>query len=259
MVIKTAIHGKYNSTKMRKANAFKGSRATGALLTPTHVYAVYNTGSAWTGWRDSIEQRYKAEIRGHIVHGVLMGQYGRTLGGGLGSGRYRSGEHGSVKGDVGGIIIGESLEVLEEYWIAPRKSGASLAFLTNTYHPFYFITNNIHGELQLKLLCDHHRMTVLHSTLSKNHLPQDPAYPIEHDALTKDGDPVLFCCLLDIPRLLRFRAGLSLHGRNGVVMGFDFQREMLRRCFGEMGEMGEMVEFVSLSHAKVMNWLFPVI
>ena len=57
-----------------KSNAIRGSRAMGTLFTPTHVYAVYNTGHINIGWHEKIEQRYKAEVRNTIL-GRGLNQY----------------------------------------------------------------------------------------------------------------------------------------------------------------------------------------
>ena len=153
--------------------------------------------------------------------------------------------------EVSGLLIGRDLNALEQYWAAEKKSGAELSFLTNTYHPFYYITNDYYGEIQLRLLCDDARMTVLTGTLSKGLRPPDTKYPIEHDALTEDGNPVLFCCLLDIPRFLRFRSGLSLQSKTGKIIAFDFQEEVL------MKHLGERAGFTKISFEKFAVHFFP--
>jgi hypothetical protein len=211
--------------------AIRGSRAVGTLLTPTHVYAIYNTGSAESRWRESVEMRYRADVQDFICRKMLLAQYNGK--------------------SVGGIMIGECLEVLEKYLVAQTKTGAAHNFLAKTYQPFYFITNNDHGESQLRILCDNARMTEIKTAMQKGLLPADAKYPIEHDALTEDGNPVLFCCLLNVPRLVQFRAGIQLHGKFGKVIAFDFQKEMLERY------LGGMVEFKTLNFNRLMEVLFP--
>jgi len=211
-------------------NAIRASRAAGTLLTPTHVYAVYNTGNAESQWRDKVELRYMVEIRDDICRRRFLHQYNGAA--------------------VGGIMMGDGLEVLEGYLQPKAKQQSGLHFLTTTYQPFYFITNDNHGEAQLRLLCDDRKMASLQNALTAGRLPPDPKYPIEHDALTKDGKPVLFCCLLDIPRLFRFRAGIALHGKRGVVIAFDFQIETLKRY------LGDDVEFIGLIFDKFVGKFF---
>ena len=99
----------------------------------------------------------------------------------------------------------------------------------------------------MKILCDDDRIVWLKSILPKDSLPFDIKYYVEHDALTKDGNPILSCCLLDIPRLFRFKAGISLHEKIGKVITFDFQSEMLARY------LGDKVEIVPVNFEKFMT------
>jgi len=144
-------------------------------------------------------------------------------------------------------MMGKGLTILEKYLIAQAKTTAAHSFLTKTYQPFYFITQNDYGEVQLRLLCDKTKIDVLKAALLKGLIPADKKYPIVHDALTTDGKPVLFCCLLDVPRLVQFRTGIQLHGKLGRVIAFDFQREMLGRY------LGNDVDFLFLSLEKLME------
>jgi len=213
-------------------NAIRGSRAVGTLLTQTHVYAIYNTGGTESRWRESVEMRYKADVHDYICRNLLLSQY--------------------KGGPVSGIMIGKTMDILEKYLVADTKTSASHNFFTKTYQPFYFITNDDYGEAQLRLLCDNARMTALKTAMQKGLTPADIKYPIEHDALTEDGNPVLFCCLLNIPRLVQFRAGIQLHGKIGQVIAFDFQQEVLERY------LGGMVVFKTLSLEKLMERLYPI-
>jgi len=94
-------------------------------------------------------------------------------------------------------------------------------------------------------------MTTLKTAMLKGLLPSDSKYPIEHDALTEDGNPVLFCCLLNIPRLVQFKMGTLLHGKPGKIIAFDFQKDMLGRY------LGDGIEFKTLSLEKLMERLYP--
>jgi len=211
-------------------NAIRGSRAVGTLLTPTHAYAIYNTGTVESRWRESVEMRYRVAIHDSICRNLLFAQY---------------------KGEpVGGIMIGEEMTVLHKYLSAHAKTQATHAFLTETYQPFYFITNDKNGEAQLRLLCDNTRMVTLRKSMLKTYLPSDSKHPVEHDALTEDGNPVLFCCLLNIPRLVKFKTGVMLQGKVGTAIIFDFQKEVL----GEY--LGNGVVLKSISLEKVVERLY---
>jgi hypothetical protein len=215
-----------------KSNAIRGARAAGTLLTPTHVYAIYNTGGVESRWRESVELRYKEDVQDYICRKTLPYQYNGMT--------------------VGGIMIGHDLEILERYLVAKTKTSSGHSFLAQSYQPFYFITNDNYGEAQLRLICDSARKAALNTAMQKGLLPMDSKYPIEHDALTKDGNPVLFCCLLNIPRLMKFRTGCILHSKPGMAIAFDFQREMLGRY------LGGGIEIKSISLEKLIKRLYPV-
>ena len=230
----TNIHSYFYSSRELKGgddkyNAIRGSRAAGIFITPENVYAMYNAGNSEPRWNFKTEKRFMDEIQFHICQGLLHGQYNRKV--------------------ISGILIGENIEMLNKYLSYEAKQKSNFKFLTNTYQPLYYITNDIYGIAQLKLLCDETRLSAFKkSLLAKFHSP-DIKYPIEHDALMGDKF-VLFCCLLDIPRLHRFRKSLKAHGRKAKVLAFDFQIKMLTKYFGEE------VELISYKFEK-FNELFP--
>ena len=81
----------------------------------------------------------------------------------------------------------------------------------------------------LRLLCDAEQTAKLDQILSLDLQPSDNGLSIEHDALDAHGNPVLFGYLLDIPRINRFLTALNLHQRNGTLICFDFQKEVLQK------------------------------
>ena len=90
----------------------------------------------------------------------------------------------------------------------------------------------------------------LHGTISDlSHVDIRTRYPIEHDAFTKGGEPVLFCFLPNIPRILKFHGGLSLRGKTGVIACFTFQRELFGRYFGDTARLR------SYNFGKISDWL----
>jgi hypothetical protein len=175
-----------------KSNSIQGSRAVGTILTHTHAFAVYNTGNSYIAWGEKVEKRYAAEINNNLHRMSRNNQY--------------------KGGNVSGILVGENMESLEQYWAVKKKKGSGLSFLANAYEPFYCITNDKYGKMQLEILCYADVMGCLKQTLSEKFNPSYIGYHIINNALTEDGKPVLFCCLLNIPRLFRFFSGLSRHG-----------------------------------------------
>ena len=86
--------------------------------------------------------------------------------------------------------------------------------------------------------------------LSQGLLPKDAGLSIEHDALDQNGNPVLFGYFLDIPRINRFHTALQLQERTGILICFDFQKEVLHRfCGGQ-------VEFSTIGFEKFERRFF---
>ena len=50
--------------------------------------------------------------------------------------------------------------------------------------------------------------------------------------MDQDGNPVLFGYFLDIPRINRFHTALQMQNREGTIVCFDFQKEVLQRFCG---------------------------
>lgn len=215
--------------KDENAQAMRGSQAIGTLLTPTHVFAVYNTRNSQSDWRGMVEMRYRAIVQDDICK--RLPQYSNV--------------------HMGGIMLADSLDALENFFTPQAKTEAAHNFAAKTYQPFYFITHDTNGEAQLRILCDNSKIHSLEAAMQKGLKPADGKFPIVHDALTEDGNPVLFCCLPNIPRLVQFRNGTLLHDKCGMVIAFDFQREVLSRY------LGDGVDFKPLSLDKVMERLFP--
>lgn len=123
--------------------------------------------------------------------------------------------------------------------------------LDGSYDHFYFLPNDRHGELLLRLLYNPAARNSLDAILSENLLPGVPGWNLEHDAVDQDGDPVLFAYLCDMPRLRRFDTALNLQERSGTVLCFDFQEEALRQVCG-VHAMFQTIDF-----EKVISLLMP--
>jgi len=216
--------------KGQEDNAIRGSRAAGTLLTPTQIFAIYNTGRTESRWSEKTEQRFKAEVETNISRKLMVSQY-----------------EGKA---ISGIMIGRDMETLEKYLTVSEKEKIAYAFLTKVYQSFYYITNDRYGEAQLRILCDENKMLKLKYTLLTRLLPHDKSHAVENDAMTEDGNPVLFCCLLNFPRLIRFRNGITLQNKTGKVIAFDFQMDMLKRY------LGDAATFVQLDFDKLAAQFF---
>lgn len=214
-----------------EAVKIRGSRMAGALLAPSGLFTVYNGDSYTMKWD------YRAEIKVQVFLKLLLccerlpGQYART--------------------EVSGLLLGNGLEDFYQILSAADTGSRCFFLLDGNYEHFYYLTNDHYGEALLKLLCDPVKTTKLDNLLMQGFTPKDAGLPIEHDALDQSGNPVLFGYFLDIPRINRFHTALQLQGRNGTLICFDFQKEVLHRfCGGQ-------AEFSTISFEKFERRFFP--
>lgn len=227
----------YSSREVKEtgieAVKIKGSRMAGVLLSPDGVFLTYNSGPYMAKWDYRAEQRAKAWMQVTLCNGNA----------GL----------GYAPEDVCGLLFGDSLEPFCQI-LSGADSGARCFFLLDgSYGHFYYLTNDHKGEVMLGLLCDRDRREELDRILSQGLCAGNPGGVIENDALDGNGDPVLFGYLLDIPRIHRFCSALQLQERHGTLICFDFQREVLERCYGGL------VAFEAISFEKFERRFYPEI
>lgn len=207
----------YNSREIKEAGIetikIKGSRMIGTLLTPSDMYLVYNSAANQIDWDYRAEYRAKTLLQIMICQQRMSPQYG---------GRSAS-----------GLLFGNGMDLFYQI-LSCADSGTRCFFLLDgTYEHFYYLTNDHYGDVLLRLLCDAKQTAELNRILSLDLHETDSDLSMEHDALDAQGNPVLFGYLLDIPRINRFLTALHLHQRNGTLICFDFQKEVLQRICGE--------------------------
>lgn len=95
------------------------------------------------------------------------------------------------------------------------------------------MTNDHHGEVLLRLLCDEELDNDLRELLLLDLEPRQLSETVENDAMTPDGAPVLLAYDCDLPRIRRFDTALRLQDRYGILICFDHQAEVLRRYCGD--------------------------
>ncbi len=190
----------------------RGSRMAGVLLTPDSIYVTYNGAQNFAKWDYRAEQRAKALIKSTLCHDRLSGRY---------------------KVDrLRGLLINQDMDFLYEL-LSTANSGSRCFFLLDgNYEHFYYLTGDPQGEMLLWLLCSPIQQRRLNETLLEDLKPPQKGLPIEHDAVTKNGEPVLFSYLPDLPRLVRFHSALELMEQRGHLICFDFQESAIQNAFG---------------------------
>lgn len=225
----------YNSREIKNLGAdsikIRGSRMMGVLLTPSCIFLVYNTGSELHKWE------YRAEYRAKVLLQIILCQQRMNF-------QYSG-------APVCGLLFGNGMEPFYQI-LSSADSGMRCFFLLDgNFEHFYYFTNDRHGEVLTRLLCDPGGISALNGILSQGLYAKDPGLPFEHDALDRNGDPVLFGYLLDIPRIQRFFTALSLQNRKGTLICFDFQQEILRRL------CDETIRLQTISFEKFERRFYP--
>lgn len=189
------------------------SRFVGVLLTSTDIYIVYNTGNAVMKWNHKSELRAKALINSYLCQQKLSGLY--------------------AKKDIKAIVMGDNMETAYELLTSGGKTKRNFFVMDGTFESFLYIPNDSAGEMLLRILSDDNIRYSLDLTLKKDLLPVSRKFNLDNDAADTDGNPVLFAYNMDLPRIVRFNASLHIHHLKGVVICFDFQKDMLSRYCGE--------------------------
>ncbi len=201
----------YNSREIKEIGTvfvkIRGARSVGVLLTLQQIFVVYNLGDSLMKWDYKSEMRTKALMKTVLCRERLPNQYNPEA--------------------VQGLILGNSMELA--YEILSGKSGNQYFILDGNYENFYYLTNDHKGECLLMLLCSSAMRTQLEDILKTDLCEGDEGFTIENDAFDRDGNPVLFSYLCDLPCIQRFDTALRLQNKSGTIICFDFQKEILAR------------------------------
>ncbi len=193
----------YNSREVKELGMetikIRGSRMAGVLTSPVGSFLIYNEGTHTAKWDYRAEQRAQALLQMTLCTGT------------------------SANDKVSGLLFGSGMEPFYQILSSADSNTRCFFLLDGNYEHFYYLTNDFHGEVMLKLLCDTGRRAELDRILSLDLKAGVPDFSIENDALDREGNPVLFGYLPDIPRVNRFLMALQLRERTGTLICFDFQ------------------------------------
>lgn len=147
-----------------------------------------------------------------------------------------------------GLIFANNMELAFE--ILTNKGNKQFFILDGSYENFHFLTNDRKGETVLKLLYDAELREKLNNILTEDLAPRQAGSLFEHDAMTRDGKPVLFAYDFDLRRISNFEAMLSMQKREGILICFDFQSNVIGRF------CGERIEIQTLDYGKMKRGFF---
>ncbi len=191
----------------------RSSRMNGLLITQNGLYVTYHGAQNFAKWDYRAEQRVKALMKSTLCYDRLVGQYQAD--------------------QLHGLLISKNMDFLFELLSTADSHSRCFFLLDGNYNHFYYLTDDRKGEILLKILKSPKLKVYLDGILSQDLSPKNVSLSIEHDGVDKGGNPVLFSYLPDLPRLVRFNTALELQNRTGTLICFDFQRDALRKSFGQ--------------------------
>lgn len=205
------------------------TRAVGVVLTKKDILLTYNIGdSLIQKWGYKVEKRAKTVIEYELTIRRMHQQYNAD----------------SVKG----LVLANSMALAAE--ILKSSEQRQYFLLDDNFEHFYFVTNDIKGEMLLRLICDHELGAELDELLTSDLYPADNGSLIDHDAITEDGEYVLLSYKCDLRRIRNFDRELSVQKKKGIIYCFDYQAEVIRPC------CSDAVEFQTLDYKKTERRFF---
>jgi hypothetical protein len=204
----------YNSREIKNYGGefvkIRNSRLVGVLLNESKFFVVYNTGDSLMKWEHNAEMKASGLILHTLSSERLSHQY-------------------HYDDDMWGLMLGNTMEQVYQLLISTGGLKRNYFTLDNTYRNFIYLTNDHNGEVVLKLLCDTEKTKELNYILSQDLYKPNPDMVVENDALDENGNAVLFAYDCNMPRIARFSLALKTYNRNGTIICFDFQTDILRR------------------------------
>jgi len=192
----------------------KFSRSVGVLLCPDEKgFIVYNTDNSLMKWSSKAEQRLYG-----VLTGILLNK-------------------GIQVNDFVGLMIGNDMPTaliqLES------KGGVKNSFfkLDNTFNEFYYIPANKDGDKQLELLIDSEKRAKVRKNVMQSFRLTDGLFPFAADGVDTGGRVTLLAYEFDMERIRKFKSGLEMFEKTGIVICFDYQRKVLEEYFGSLARI----------------------
>lgn len=206
----------YSSRELKRigkqASEISSSRAVGVLLSNDEMAVIYNTGAGRMKWSARSETRLVAMLQVDICQARLAERFAGTK--------------------QNAILFGSSMSQLPELAVQDSKQCPSVFSQERDFPHIYFLTNDQHGEVILRLLNSPGEKAKLDDLLGHGLSDPRPDQAVENDAM--DGDtPVMFGYTCDVPRIRGFSNLLDLQNRTGILYCFDFQEGALRQICGQ--------------------------
>ncbi|MBE5812861.1 MAG: hypothetical protein E7314_04320 [Clostridiales bacterium] len=186
----------------------KFSRSVGVVLcTDEKGFIVYNTDNSLMKWSGKAEQRLYG-----VLTGILLNK-------------------GIQVNDFAGLMLGNDMNTA--LLQLNSKGGVKNSFfkLDNTFNEFYYVPTNKDGDLQLKLLINSEKRAYLRESVIQAFRLRDSLFPFAADGIDTEDRVTLLAYEFDMEKIRKFKSGLEMFEKTGIVICFDFQRKVLEEYF----------------------------
>ena len=192
----------------------KFSRSVGIVLCKDEKgFIVYNTDNSLMKWSGKAEQRLYG-----VLTGILLNK-------------------GIQVNDFAGLMLGNDMNTA--LLQLNSKGGVKNSFfkLDNTYNEFYYVPSNKDGDFQLKLLVDTEKKGKIRESVMQSFRLTDSLFPFAADGVDTEDRVTLLAYEFDMEKIRKFKSGLEMFEKTGIVICFDFQRKVLEEYFGNLARI----------------------
>ena len=213
----------YSSLEVKGQGAestrIKATRAVGLLMGTGYAALVYHTSAAPLKWSSKAEQKLMGAVKGILIRQRLP------------------------LSEIEGLMIGANMGTALDLLQSEGGNRRQYFRLDGAFPVMRYLPCDENGVRLLQLLCRPASCKQLAEEL-RSRYDAPAAFPFDSDA-SMGRNPVLFAYDFDLERLKRFRTGLELFGKQGIVLCFDFQADCLERY------LGKAVQLHLLDHAAI--------
>lgn len=192
----------------------KFSRAVGAMLcSEDRGFVVYNTDNSLMKWSRKAEQRLYG-----VLTGILLNR-------------------GIQVNDFAGLMIGNTMDAVTTQLMSTGGVKNSFFKLDNTFNEFYYIPADKDGDFQLRLLINNEKREKFSEFIMESFRISKSIFPFPVSGVDTEGRVTLLAYEFDMEKIRKFKAGLEMFEKTGIVICFDYQRKVLEEYFGDLARI----------------------
>ena len=192
----------------------KFSRAVGIMLCSNEVgFIVYNTDNSLMKWSSRAEQRLYG-----VLTGILL--------------------NNSVQvNDFAGIMIGNNMGTALTQLLSSGGVKNCFFKVDNTFNEFYYIPEDNDGDVLLRLLTNYEKRRKIRDMVMQSFRITNNMLPFASDGVDSEERATLLAYEFDMEKIRKFKSGIEMFEEPGIVICFDFQREVLEKYFGKLARI----------------------